>query len=262
MKEKSESFLENVFYKLILKIIPHQISTHTRPRQLSFIVIQLMLPFSHCCTIQLPSIGYCAFTIFSSSQWVHNCRINKTILNVFLIENLSTSSRRRQSNKVFFSILLLPLLIPSKMPFLCAHTNIQTLSFFAYIAQGVGWRKIKGKENFLRYRFFSLSFPSFFFLFLLYHFIYTFRKKTSTEGWVKRNDRKEIFLIQQMLVVYNTHRKASGTRKIFFNIKLYSFTSVDNSCFFISWPDIFLSLRNYFHLLYSSVPFNRMRLSH
>jgi hypothetical protein len=48
--------------------------------------------------------------------------------------------------------------------------------------------------------------------------------------------------------------KASGTgkrniRKILFNIKLYSFTSVDNSCFFISWPDIFLSLRNYFHLL-------------
>lgn len=109
----------------------------------------------------------------------------------------------------------------------------------------------------------------FFLLTLLYHFIYSFRKKST-----RREDelsemigaRKEIFLIQQMLVVYNTHRSGmvkNIRKKIFFNIKLYSFTSVDNSCFFISFSlSLIFFSPQLFSSSYSSVPFNRMRLLH
>lgn len=179
------------------------------------------------------------------------------------------SHRRRQSNKVFFSIFLLPLLlllIPHCLSypfsFWSAHTNrkrtkdSQSLFFCKKISWGE-WKK--RKENFLRYRFFSLSF---FLLSPLFHFaIYTLSssfyffffgrkmgcsgmRRESVEWWeLARVRRKEFsfFLIQQMLVVYSTvcvwygmaEQKIKARSKIFFNIKLYSFTSVDNSCFFI-----------------------------
>jgi hypothetical protein len=121
---------------------------------------------------------------------VHNCRINKTILNVFLIENLSTSSRRRQSNKVFFfPSCCCRFSFHQEMPFLCAHTNIQNIKssslvvFFAYIAQGgfVGGLERGAKKGKRKFSPLSIFQSQFFLLFslllLLYHFIYTFSKK-------------------------------------------------------------------------------------
>lgn len=77
-------------------------------------------------------------------------KINKTILNVFLIEKSLIVVVSRQSNKVFF-IFFLPLPIPHE------NSAPKSLSIFIFF--------LLQKENFLRYRFFSLLFAILFILF-------------------------------------------------------------------------------------------------
>lgn len=117
-------------------------------------------------------------------------KINKTILNVFLIENLLIVIVSRQSNKVFSSSFC-------RFPF---HTQQQRTKVSPYFF-------LLQKENFLRYRFFSLLFAILFILFSLPFFSVRRSKEkgwndSSSIEWVSEWERN--FLIQQMLVVYKS----------------------------------------------------------